>query len=463
MLNRRNFLIAGAAAVPFFIGGCTTCCTKRARRPTANEKVNLAIIGCGTEAYDNVPQFLYDERVRITVVCDPIMEAMGYGYSAKQRGGTLPFKEMIDKKYGNNDCRMVKDFREVLADPTIDAVAVITPDHWHAYIAIAAMRAGKHVYCQKPMSLSIGEGQAMVKVWRETGVTFQVGNQGRSSSSSRVLAEWAVNGYLGKIQNAEVCIPGGSGGSWKHTVDPSPVALPSYFSREMWDLWQGPAEHWENNAFIHGIHDPMCWRWNKRYGGGMITDFGAHEIDLLHQCFGADRTGPVRIENFKCDKFQPNREVFSWAGEFSFYAVYANGMRATVRNCDKDHPRGVTIWGNKGTASKIGNSLNRPDYLKKWNEKKDLKPSDRALYKPDNGHSHEMDFIDGIYGDRPICTDTEIGHRTISVAHLANLCERLGVARLDWDPVREAFVGANAAAANELKTAKYHNGWKLDV
>ena len=474
--SRRQFL--GGAAASFLIGGCAT--KSGPRKVGVNEKVNVGIIGCGLIARGtNVPGFLKDPRCRVTVACDMVKVAPEYFYGARasnfgaegleqKEDGTYPrgvcgstvIKDMVDRHYGDRSCREVFDWREVIDDPTIDAVCICTPDHWHAIIAIAAMKAGKHVFCQKPMSLGIREGQAMVRVAKETGVTFQVGNQGRSDAPSRLMEEIALNGYAGKILGATICIPGND--HWEgHGHSEARGPLPKYMSEEAWNLWQGPAKHWENNAYIPCIHDPTCWRFNRRYGGGMIPDFGAHEFVKLQRGLGTDLTGPVAVENMKTDLRKDNG-VFSWAGRYDFEFVYANGIRCHVRPIDKERgfPRQTTFHCEKGDVGIKGGKLVVPDCLAKFKET-DLTASDRKLYAPKDGHWHEADFIDGILEGRQCCSPCEVGHRTISMAHLANVCEQLRVDRLGWDPVAEKFTGPNAAAAEEMCKVTYNNGWEL--
>ena len=485
LLDRKSF-ISGALAVPFF-GGCCSfgCRNKPVRRPGPNDLVNVGVIGCGLIAKGtNVPGFLNDPRCRVTIACDMVREAPEYFYGARRSNfgaeglvaqdgsarrdvcGSRIVKALIDKRYGNTDCREVFDWREVIADPSIDAVCICTPDHWHAIIAIAAMRAGKHVFCQKPMSLGIEEGKAMVRVAKETGVTFQVGNQGRSNPSFRLSEELVLNGYAGAIKGATICIPGND--HWEgHGHSPARAPLPKYFTKEGWDLWQGPARHWEGNAYIPCIHDPTCWRFNERYGGGMITDFGAHEFDQLQRGLGTDLSGPIAMENMKTDLRKDN-DVFSWAGKFSFDFVYANGVRVHVRTIDKEagYPRQTVFHCEKGdVGSRSGKGVLPPE-LAKFKES-DFTDKDKRLYAPKNGHDgskfHESDFLDGILERRQCCSPCEVGHRTISLAHIANICEQLRTDRLDWDPVREVFTGKLAAEANALTKTEYHNGWSLDA
>lgn len=458
--TRRAFIGAGATA--FLFGGrCLFGAdAATAHRPKPSGRVNLAVIGCGTMGRGDMLAFMKDPRVRIAAVCDPVGELRDYGYSPRRRswGGRLAFKRLADAHYKDNACRAVVDFREIVDDPSIDAVCITTPDHWHALIAIACMKKGKHVYCQKPMSFGVSEGIAMVRTAKEHGVTFQVGSQQRNASEFRIAAEWIRNGYLGECMECEVGLPGGRGPYWGYSGDRTPRKAPGYFAPDgTWDMWQGPAEHHEGNVFIPVIHGPMCWRSNSRTGGGMITDWGAHHIDILHWALGVERSGPVAVENFKSDGFGAD-PLLDWAGEYSFDFVYANGFRAHVSN---RYANGLRFKGKKGDLFVARGRLDRPDFLKKWDEGRDLGANEVHLYKAAAGHNHELDFIDGIFENRPIATDCEIGHRSISACHIANICERLGLSALKWDPSAERFTGANADAANALLEVKHHNGWKL--
>ena len=466
-LSRRGFLKAAAIASPFFIGGCANFSTASyppGRRPAASDRINLAVIGCGGMGGANLNQFLQDPRVQVTLVCDPI-----FGPTADHpypRNGRDVFRQRVDKFYKTTGCRMTADWREVAADPTVDAVLIATPDYWHALMAIGCMKAGKHVYCQKPLSLGINEGREMVRVSKMCNVVFQVGNQGRADSVKRIAAEIVRNKLIGDLKSVTVAIPSAKVGSWwwGDATRLGRVKAPSCFTKESWDLWLGPTQHWPDDAFIPAIHSPLIWRICNRTGNGLIPDFGAHEIDTVQWALDTERTGPVAIENFKADTFNTPRECFSWAMNFEFDVVYASGMRVKVLSTREGYPRGVWFHGEKGTVndalySGLPVKLGLPDHLKKWREKKDLKDGDIRLYAPKDGHSHEMDFIDGIYENRPIATDCEIGHRSTSISLLANICERLGRTGLKWDPVAERVIGDDEA--NALLDVPHLNGWEL--
>ena len=485
-ISRRSFLWGSAASsASFFIGGCIS--KKGPRAFGANEKVNVGIIGCGVIArFTNVPGFLQDDRCRVTTVCDMVKLAPDYfyggrnsnfgaeGFAAGAKGyprhvcGSTVVKDLVDQHYGDKSCRVVFDWRDVIDDPTIDAVAICTPDHWHAIISIAAMKAGKHVFCQKPMTMTIAEGRAVANVAAQTGMTFQVGNQGATNPEFRLAEEIALNGYAGKIKSATVCIP--SNDHWAgHGRSAARLPLPKYFSEEAWNLWQGPALHWENNAYIPSIHDPTCWRFNDRYGSGMIADFGAHEFDELQRGLGTQLTGPVAIENVKSDYATgSDRDVFSWPDYYEFDIVYKSGVRAHVRKIDvaAGFPRQTVFHCENGDVGAYAGKRKVPESLKNFKES-DLTAKDIKLYKPrykDGSKYHETDFLDGVIEhSQNVASTAEMGHRTISIAHLANIAIRLQVSKLGWDPDKEAFVGAYADEASRFLSREYLNGWELGV
>lgn len=461
--SRRDFL---SSASLFALGGCSAFNIGRVepRRPKPSERITLAIIGCGVMGEGNMHGFLSDPRVQVVAVCDPVKDCGRYGYEAplekKHHCGRDPFRKTVDARYKATGCRAVADWREIVNDPTIDAVQVSTPDHWHAIIAIAAMKAGKHVYCQKPLSMSIAEGRRMCEVAKESGVTFQVGSQQRNSSEFRVAAELFRNGYLGDCREATIGLsyPHNDSRRNGYPRDDRRGPRPDWFklTDEEWDMWQGPALHWEDNAFIPGIHGPMVWRWNDRTGNGALPDWGAHHIDILQWALDKDVSGPVAIENFKSDIAKTATDVFSWPCAFSFDIVYADGFRAHVMDSDAAKFCGLKFHASKGDLFVTRGKLDRPAHLRKWNEKRDLKPNDVHLYKSDGGH--ERDFVNAIYENRQPCCPCETGHRSITISHLANSCAKTGVANLKWDPVAET---SDSAAINARADIKRHNGWKL--
>ena len=466
-MNRREFLKTSAIASLFAAGGCRAFNIGRCepRRPLPSERINLAVIGCGTMGMGNMNGFLRDKRVQVTVVCDPVKDSKAYGYDKdwkkKWRGGRVPFAEKVDAFYKRPGCRAVADWREVVDDPTVDAVLIATTDHWHAIIAIAAMKAGKHVYCQKPLTMSIAEGRRMCEVAAETGVVFQVGSQQRSAKEFREAAELVRNGYLGDCTTCTIGLSYAHNDSRRNGFGRDGKLrgeLPDYWklTPEEWDLWQGPAQHWDGNGFIAGIHGPMVWRWNDRTGNGALPDWGAHHLDILQWALGTEYGGPVAIENFSSDFGKETDEVFNWPAAFKFDVVYANGFRAKVSDSDTAGFCGLKFHAPKGDLYVTRGKIEKPAHLAKWTEA-DLKASEAHLHK--SRGSHESDFVDAIY-DRSwqnACT-CETGHRSITISHLANSCAKTGVKSLKWDPVRET---SDNAAINARADIRRYNGWEL--
>ena len=465
MKTRREFL--GTSALAAICAGCGSCNigATGGRRPAPSETLNLAIIGCGPMGSGNMSAFMKDRRIRVTHVCDPIAESSYHGYDAKTLLGRDVFKRRVDRFYKTTSTKSVADFREVLADPSVDAVQITTGDYWHAIIGVEAMLAGKHVYCQKPMTLGISEGWAMIAAAKASGVTFQVGSQQRSASEFRQAAEIIRNGLLGECRSCTIglCYAHNDGCKQNYTRDCMPSPIPKWFKPEetMWNLYQGPARHWENNSYIPAIHAPVCWRWNSRTGNGSIADWGAHHFDILQWALGTELSGPRAIENVKTDILDPavvNRYL-DQAKTYQFDIVYADGFRAHVGDLETIGFNGLKFHGTKGDLFVTRGKIELPEARKNWKES-DLKGSDVRLYH--NAHakgSHERDFTDAVYEGRQPACPVEIGHRSATICHLANIAARLGRTSLTWDPKAERVVGDRAA--NDMLFVKHYNGWTL--
>ena len=334
------------------------------------------------------------------------------------------------------DCKAYYDFREVLARPDIDAVVIGTPDHWHAIIAIAAMRAGKDVYCEKPLTLTIHEGRRISDVQRETGRIFQVGSQQRSDGRFRLACEIVRSGLLGKIKRVEAHLPNGTKGGPFATAP-----VPAGFN---WDMWLGPA------PMVDYI--PQRTHGNFRhwydYSGGMMTDWGAHHLDITQWALGMDHTGPVKIESKGVLPDVPNG--YNCACDFEVHYTYANGVEV-VAMCQGEN--GVKFEGEKGWLFVSRGRIEASD------EKLLSEPLPRGSVKLYTSNSHQANFVDCVRdGRQPICT-AEIGHRSATVCHLGNISLRLGGKSLEWDPLHEKFKGSDDA--NRLANKSIRGDWKL--
>jgi predicted dehydrogenase len=333
------------------------------------------------------------------------------------------------------DCAQYEDFRELIARDDIDAINIGTPDHWHALVAAAAMRAGKDVYCEKPQTLTIAEGKKLVSIWKSSGAVFQTGSQQRSDARFRLACELVRNGRIGKVKTVEARIPASAAGG---PFDVKPV--PSDFN---WDFWLGPTQ-WTDYILerTHGT-----FRYWLEYSGGMMTDWGAHHNDIAQWGLGMDRSGPIAVEAIGVRHF--GHRCYNAFQEFKVSYTYPGGITLVTTN---EGENGIMFTGESGwifvSRDRIGASdqklLDEP-----------LPSSATRLYVSDD---HHQNFIDGMRSRKqPIC-DCEIGHRSASVCHIGGISMRLAGKHLAWDPVKEQF---NDPEANAMLSRPMRGNWKL--
>jgi len=437
-LNRREFIyqsaLASAAALvlPSMTSCSATAPQARVRRPDPSGRINLGVIGYGTIAFSTVPNFLADPRVQIVAVADPVSELGNYGYSGEARGGRLVGQRTVESYYAEHQpsgtfkgCRVYEDFREMLAREDLDAIYIATPDHWHCAATLIGAKQGKHIYTQKPLSLTVEEGQRMARAGREAGVTFQTGSQQRSSTHFRTACELIRNGRIGRVKNVKIGFSGGHT-NWSRLGDrKAPEPVPPELN---WDLWLGPAPKRDYAPALLQLN----WRHNYDYSGGFITDWGAHHLDILQWALGTDDSGPVSIENIKAT-LPPETDLYNTPTEFSFDVVYANGVRANVAHNNRN---GLLFEGEDGRSIFVARGIleSNPDSVRRER----IGPGEIRLYE---SNMHERNFVDCIYNNQPTITPVEVGHRSISIAHIANIAIRLGRTSLRWDPATESVVG----------------------
>jgi predicted dehydrogenase len=334
------------------------------------------------------------------------------------------------------------DYRKLLESKDIDAVLCSTPDHWHALVTVDACKAGKDVYVEKPMTLIVAEGRAMVKAARDNKRVVQCGSQQRSGKEFRQACELVRNGAIGAIRTVKVGLPGPNF-SGPPVLDSDPPAALDY------DRWLGPAPQRPFNA--KRVHYLFRFFWD--YSGGQQTNWGAHHLDIAQWGLGMDESGPTTIEataTFNKDKWFETPET---ANE-TF--TYANGVVLSCTLGGKGgNPGGTTFIGEKGTVH-----VNRGKIEVTLNGEKVADP-----YKLETGATklyvskgHHADWLECIKTRKsPIC-DVEIGHRSSTVCHLGNIAIRTG-RKITWDPKAETIVGDKEAAA--LLTKEYRKPWAL--
>jgi predicted dehydrogenase len=339
--------------------------------------------------------------------------------------------------------RMYKDFRDLLDRPDIDAVVIAVPDHWHALLAIAAMEAGKDVYCEKPLSLTIEEGRAMVAVARRYGAVFQTGSQQRSDNYYfRQAHDLVRRGAIGKLTKVAVHIGGGPAGVWQPATTPPPNLD--------WNFWLGPAPYVD---YVPN-HSHYLFRWYSDYSGGSMTDHGAHQNDIAQWIIGADGSGPTKVEGTgRFHENGPSDVPFEWHVEFT-YGLHG-GVPFLFTTEKAPHGGNVEIYGTDGWLSVSRRRIvaEHPEILAA-----DPLPHDYPGRLTESYVRHYGNWLDCIQSRARPAADVEIGHRSVTLCHLANIALRLR-RPLNWNPVKEEFV--DDAPANRLMSRPMRGPWHL--
>jgi predicted dehydrogenase len=460
-LSRRGFLerslaaLTAGAGLPLWYAREVLSAEQdkaaQAKKPVAaNDKLVMGAIGIGgpqTRGLAIMNDALNLKRgIQYVAVCD-------VDRSHRERAAKI-------LKDRGMEAKAYEDFRALLDRKDIDAVTIATPDHWHTLIAIDALRKGKDVYCEKPLTLTIDEGKALVKVARETDRVFQVGSQQRSDARFRLACELVRNGRIGQIKRIETRIG-------PNPVSPSLPVVPVPEGMN-WDFWLGPTPKVDyvhlqkgNRGYTRCHHE---FRWWYDYSGGKMTDWGAHHNDIAQWGLGMDRSGPVAVE---ATGDEPSKEPNSYNchPHFTIRYTYANGA---LLLCTSDGENGIKFEGDNGwifvNRSKItASDQEHPNQQEKGKREpskildEPLPASAVRLYQSAN---HMGNFVDCVHSrKRPIC-DVEVGHRSVSVCHLGVIALRTGK-KLTWDPAAERFAGD--AEANKWLSREMRAPWKLDV
>lgn len=443
--TRRDFIkraavgAAGVFGMPYFVPRLAF------GSAAPSNRINIGCIGTGNMGFTDLQGLMHQDDTQIVAVCD--VNRGSYGYkTAKQFRGREPARKLVDDYYGEERRSGVykgtdayNDFRDLLARDDIDAVSVTTPDHWHAIPTIMAARAGKHIYCQKPLSLTIDEGRAMVRAVRRYGVILQTGSQHRSKQRMRFACELVRNGRIGRVKRVLTSL-GRHGLRFDlDTWEPTPV--PDGFD---YDLWLGPAPwvpHHEHRCFY-------TFRFVQDYSGGETTNTGAHKFDIVQWGLGTERTGPVEIEDLGSNF--PKTGLFDTVSRIHFRAQYANGVELI---CTPGGIEGAARFeGTEGWVHVDWNSFRtHPESLMDTV----IGPNEIHLYE---SLDHKRNFLDCIKSGRDPITPVEVGHRSASICHLANIAMKLK-RRLQWDPDEESFI--NDEQANRLLSKPVRAPWHL--
>ena len=423
----------------------------------ANERPRVGAIGTGSRwcqkatgrngPYGSAPDFKkYGDYV---AVCD----ADG---QRRERSAELV------KEWSGNEPTIHTDYRAILDNKDIDVVHISTPDHWHAKIAIEAMLAGKDVYCEKPMTLTIAEGQQICEVCRSTGRIVQIGTQQRSAKQFIRAIAMIQNGRLGELKKATCSIGGAP------TSPEIPVVAPPKFLD--WDLWQGPVPTTDFRLLAGARNETKSWsrchyefRWWYDYSGGKLTDWGAHHVDIATWGLGKTTTGPTTIDpvmvkhpvEFK-DGYPVDPSRYNTATAFLIQCRFADGVELEIRH---DQGNGILFEGTKGRIF-----VNRGKLTGKPVEDltKNPLPSGalEKAYKDRPLVNHFQNFFEAVVARKEPISDVFSHHRALSTCHLAGIAARLG-RKVEWDPVNEKIVGD--AQAQGFISRDYRKKFEIDA
>jgi len=456
-LTRRSFIssaVKGTVATSFAITGFPTILPASVFGKNApSSRINIGAIGTGRISRDHdLPGVMRADFAQVTAVCDLDTKRAADGkklvndYYSKKNG--KPFDGV--KEY--------HDYKELIKNKDIDAVVISTPDHTHAMIAVAAARAGKHIYMQKPASLTIAEGRFVSDVVQKSGIVFQIGSQQRSTDQFRYAAELVRNGRIGQLKNVYVGLPGDPSGDEEKEM-PVPTNL-------NYDLWLGSTpEVYYTEKRVHPQvgYDRPGWLRCEQFGAGMITGWGSHHIDSAHWGMGMERSGPVEVWGHA--DF-PKSGLWNVHGIFKTEALYGNGVKMVVSN---ELPNGIKFEGTEGWifVTRGNYQATASDPVPNGDGTKPLDASDPKIIKsvigPNEFHfmvskEHHLNWLESIRDKTPNIAPVEEAHRSCStclVHHIAMKLDR----KVYWDPTKEKF--NNDEEANKMLSRPQRKPYNL--
>jgi predicted dehydrogenase len=404
-------------------------------------RINIGAIGTGriSRGHDLPGLWQYD-TARVMAVCDldsrRAQDAVTLvnGQYAKQTG--KPYSGVT--AYTN--------YRELLANKDVDAVVISTPDHWHALVAMDAVAAGKHVYLQKPASLTIAEGRALSDAVHRSGRTFQIGSQQRSTVQFRVAAELVRNGRIGQLKTVEIGLPGDPSGE-----DEPEMPVPKNLNYDAWLGSTPVVPYTEKRVHPQSGYDRPGWLRCEQFGAGMITGWGAHHLDSAHWAMDTEYTGPIEV--WGTAEF-PKKGLWDVHGPFRTEAIYANGVHMIVSG---DFPNGLKFIGTDGWifVSRGNETVTGSDPVAKLKDPQALAASDpkilTSLLGPNEIHlyeskEHHGNWLECIRSRRQTIAPVEVAHRACSACLIHHMAMKLK-RKLHWDPQHERFQNDDEANA----------------
>ncbi len=424
MVTRRQFLrrTAAAVALPMIVPG-SVLGLNAAVAPS--NRIVFGGIGLGPRARDTLPSFLGFKEIQYAAVSDARADRL------------TSAKESVDAHYGNKDCVVFPDFRDLLARPDIDAVSIATGNRWHATASLFAAHAGKDIYCEKPISLTIQEGRRLVETARRFGTIYQAGTQRRSTASYRFARDMALQGKIGRVHTVESQV-------WTGATIPHQKSTPVPAGWD-YDQWLGPVQ-WR--PFVQARVDNWTCFWDT--GEGMHTDMGTHYTDQMQWVLGTDNTGPVEFETSDIIWPDPVKCMSETAISGTFRCRYASGIKGVIYQRGGFTDRYIRYIGDEGWIQVDDDTdvvtANPRSIL-------NLKTTGGPSWAKAGGHIGNL--LASIRSRQPALCHPEVAHRAQSIVQAMTISARLN-RELKWDPVREEF---NDEAANRMMWRESRVPW----
>jgi predicted dehydrogenase len=395
----------------FTSGTLTAMASAAAGSAAPSDRLTMGIIGAGSRGMYVLGEFLKHSDIHFVAVCDCFAERR------------TKAKQLVDQTYGNADCTTYRFHEQLLERKDIDAVLIACGDRWHAVLSTLAARAGKDVYCEKPISLTISEGRALVETMKRYGTVWQCGTQRKSIPGYKFVVDVVRGGRIGKLHSITASM--GDGG-WRDNAPavPQPAPDPEVFDYERW-LGQAP---WEP----YSATKVKMWRLNWDTSAGPVADMGPHYCDFAQWARGDESSGPVEFEGYGA--FRPEHQFNNVPYFVDIRARYADGTHLLIDS----KPKGVRFDGDKGWIQLIdeGGVLADPKSVL------------QGLQPPDSNWKimapHIRNFVECVRSRKPTVSNPEVSQRAHTIVHCANLTVRLG-RKLRWDPETELFIGDDEA------------------
>jgi len=431
--SRRDFLrnaSVAAAGVIGFPSWVSPAALGRGRGVSAGNRITVGCVGVGWQGGSNLGAFLAEPDVQVVAVCDI------------DRNHLEGARRRVNNHYQNQDCKCYTDYRQMMADPAIDAVMLALPDHWHALVAVEAARAGKDIYGEKPLTHTLREGRILCDTVCRYGVIWQTGSWQRSEANFRFACELVRNGRIGRVHTVEVGLPSGhsdfANTRGQEKMGPPPPELD-------YETWLGPAP-WAPYcpARVH-----KNWRWIYDYGGGQLMDWVGHHVDIAHWGLNLDQAAPIEIEG--TGEF-PQDGLWNTATRYRLAAKYAEGFEMIIAGGYNDI-RGGTKW--LGTDGWVWVDRGRLDAFPKKLLQERFGPSEVHLPRVAN---HVRNFLDCVKSRKQTLTPCQTAHHSAIPGHLGLAAMLLG-RKIRFDPKTETIL--NDSTANQMLGHSYRSPWTL--